>query len=483
MGLSSEVRKLQNKWQTNSGWPKRLEWLEISGIHGWEGQRIDFLFPIVAIVGENGAGKSTVIQSAASIYAQPSGEKQYYPSFFFPDTTWEKINEGSIRYSVREGDRSRTDILKKLARWRGYSKRPSRVVEYIDLSRVQPVGARLGYLRLANPQLKETAIQDLWTDEKVRRLSHLLGKKYESARMATTEIDGKRKIPVLNINGKSISGFHQGAGEITTAELLQSPFMKNSIILIDEIESSLHPRAQRRLIRELAEQCRLHDLQIILTTHSPYVLDELPPEARIQILNEPSGKTIVSGVSPEFAMTRMDEETHPECDLYVEDERAESLLREMLVVFAPEIVSRCQIIPYGTASVGYALGQMANGQRFPRPSCVFVDGDQEERAGCLALPGGDAPERVVFNGLMRINWGDLHARISRGFGETADACLKAMNSEAHHQWVTEAANELLVAGSVLWQAMAAVWARNSANPEDLRKISEAIQAELDRDRG
>jgi len=151
-------------------------------------------------------------------------------------------------------------------------------VEYIDLSRVQPVNARLGYFRLANPQLKESPIRDEWSPEKMRRLSHLLGKRYASARMAMTDLDAKRKIPVVQIGKNFVSGFHQGAGELTTAELLQFSFTQDSIILIGEIESSLHPRAQRRLVRELAEQCKLLDLQIIITTHFPYVLDELPPK-------------------------------------------------------------------------------------------------------------------------------------------------------------------------------------------------------------
>ena len=37
---------------------------------------------------------------------------------------------------------------------------------------------------------------------------------------------------------------HQGAGETTVAELLQADLPRNGIVLIDEIESSLHPRAQ-----------------------------------------------------------------------------------------------------------------------------------------------------------------------------------------------------------------------------------------------
>ncbi|PCC84080.1 AAA family ATPase, partial [Pseudomonas aeruginosa] len=60
MALSREARLLQNKWRTGTSWPKRLEWIELTGIRGWSGQRVDFGFPVVALVGENGSGKSTV---------------------------------------------------------------------------------------------------------------------------------------------------------------------------------------------------------------------------------------------------------------------------------------------------------------------------------------------------------------------------------------------------------------------------------------
>jgi hypothetical protein len=45
MALSSEMRRLQNKWITGTAWPKRLEWLELNGVRGWSGQRVDFVFP------------------------------------------------------------------------------------------------------------------------------------------------------------------------------------------------------------------------------------------------------------------------------------------------------------------------------------------------------------------------------------------------------------------------------------------------------
>jgi AAA domain len=195
--LSKEVRLLQNKWATGNSWPKRLEWLEISGIRGWTGQRVDFAFPIVALVGENGSGKSTVLQSAASAYRGPKGGKTRFASYFFPDTPWEKITNSSIRWSVREGATvSSGSVRKETTRWRGNPERRERNVEYIDLSRIQPVSARVGYSRLAKPKIKEKS-SVLFQPEKLARLSSIMGRSYGLARMSVTEYDAKRQVPVI----------------------------------------------------------------------------------------------------------------------------------------------------------------------------------------------------------------------------------------------------------------------------------------------
>jgi predicted ATP-dependent endonuclease of OLD family len=89
----------------------------------------------------------------------------------------------------------------------------------------------------------------------------------------------------LKTSGIENSGFHHGAGELTMEDFLQVELQSTSLVLIDEIETSLHPHVQRRLMRWLAERARQLDLQIIMTTHSPYILSELPPEARVYIMS------------------------------------------------------------------------------------------------------------------------------------------------------------------------------------------------------
>lgn len=459
MPLSNEMRRLETKWQTRNGWPKWLEWLEIHSIRGWEGQRINLDFPIVAIVGENGSGKSTVLQAAACVYQQAQGEgRTWFPSEFFPETAWDNLRDVRVNFGYKQGDVHAVESIRKPStRWLGQPERPERRVEYIDLSRLQPVGTRVGYARIAkNRHVEQRAMP--FTDQQVARLSQIMGRDYDSARMAYTDIDDNREVPVLTKAGVPYSGFHQGSGETTMAELLQTPLPQYGLILIDEIESSLHPRAQRRLMRDLAAAARDRECQIILSTHSPFILEELPLTARTYILETAGRKEIANGVSPQFAMTQMDDELHSEAELYVEDSRAAVWLSEMLSRHARELFVRCAIVPYGAANLGIALGQMAVANRFRRPTLVFLDGDQGTAQGCIPLPGGDAPERVVFGRLQREHWRHVWTKVSRDVATVADACERAMTLADHHEWVKAAANSMMCGSDTLWHALCSEWA-------------------------
>jgi predicted ATPase len=479
MPLSREMRLLESRWKSSQGWPKRLEWIEIDGVRGWVGERVEFRFPIVAIVGENGAGKSTVLQAIAASYDQEVG-RQYFASDFFPDTPWEQVRNAAIRTSIREGATSGSiprSLRKLTERWRGYDERKSRAVEYIDLRRIQPIAARTGYARMAKREVRETSFET-FNVETMERLSNILGRNYATGKFSITNVDETRTVPVLSKNGNSYSGFHGGAGETAIAELLkQLNVQKYSMLLIDEVETSLHPRTQRRLIRDIATLCRRFELQCVVTTHSPYILDELPPEGRIYLMDGENEKTIITGVSPAFAMTKMDDEVYPEADIYTEDERAATLVNEIVAASSQrDLIARYQTVPYGAANVGRSLGTMADEQRFPRPSIVFLDGDQPPSTGCYLLPGEDAPERVVFDALSTYGFTGVAARLSRSPSDVAESCGAAMLVSDHHEWIRFAADKLAVRGEVLWQNMCAEWATKCLPIEEANKIGEHILA-------
>lgn len=479
--MSREMQRLQAKWVSGNGWPQRLEWMEIGGIRGWAGQRIEFRFPIVAVVGENGSGKSTILQAAAASYKSPGSEKRMkFPADFFPDTPWDKIEGAYINYQVREGSSTHRDSVRKpTERWRRNTERRARRVHYIDLGRVQPLAGRFGYLGLAKPGIKEAKSEDI-DEETLKRFSRIMHADYSGGRFASTEVDTERYVPIVTKGGVVYSGFHKGAGELTCLELARRQFEKYSLVIIDEVESSLHPKMQRLLIRDLANLSRERDIQFIISTHSPIVLSEIPPEGRMLIIETDAGKSTIGGVSPQFALSRMDDENHPECDVFVEDENSAVWFREIMVATDRDALTRVQIVPFGKASVGLSLGTMVEEKRFPRPTIVFLDGDQTSAPGVHLLPGPDAPEVVVFEGLKEKNWAEIPARLGRSPSEVLDRLNRVMTMANHHEWIAAAADPLFVGASQLWQALCASWTKNCATEAQREAVADSVRTALPR---
>src|SRR5690606_1105058 len=115
--------------------------------------------------------------------------------------------------------------------------------------RIQPANTLIGYGRKAQEVISEGTETALSPTE-LAQLNRVLGRTYTHARI--DENDGKQ-VGVLTQAGVKFSNFHQGAGEDTVLDLvaLLNSIPNNSLVVIDEIEASLHPQAQRGLMTEI----------------------------------------------------------------------------------------------------------------------------------------------------------------------------------------------------------------------------------------
>lgn len=81
---------------------------------------------------------------------------------------------------------------------------------------------------------------------------------------------------------KAVPAHHASQGTLIALALLtvlHAP-ERRGLVLLDDFDQSLHPRAQMELVRMIKELLALDefkDIQIIATTHSPFVLDEVSP--------------------------------------------------------------------------------------------------------------------------------------------------------------------------------------------------------------
>jgi predicted ATPase len=467
-------------------WPKFLEAIALDGIRGWTGQAINFRFPIVAIVGENGTGKSTVLKAAACGYenereSNRGHDQTFFPSDFFLSTHWDRVENVTFTYSIRQGSMPSTHKIRKLTRrWR-LGNRPRRNVFYFDISRTLPLDASVGYARIARIAASEVSSNAIETNF-LERLAYILGRNYTQARFVTSDADKKREVGLLTREFGEMSQYHQGAGEDSTLDLFRSlqNLPDTSLLIIDEVEASLHPRAQRRLVQFLLWLSRTKRVQTIISTHSPYVLEELPTEARILLLRDSTGVSCIYGASPEFALSKLDEMLHPELSLFVEDRESVILLRELIgsETDGHEMISRLSIIPVGASNAVAMLGQLGGDNRLPFRSLAIVDGDTEAPVHCFTVPGRAAPERVVFEGLKAKQWQHLPERFGIGAGDLIGYLEDAMLDPDHHQWPKRVGDRLLRSKASVWETLCIEWVKSCATPSEKEQLINGIRNAL-----
>lgn len=381
--------KLTAAWDSarhgSAGWPQFLSGMQVEGLRGWRGELVEFRYPVVAIAGVNGAGKSTLLKAAATAYQAPlhGTAATYYPDDFFPVTPWEDVAGVSLSYNIRLGDQSKTVTVRKLThRWRGAPQRERRSTYFLDISRIQPANTQIGYGRTAQEVISRGTSEPL-TGAQVAQLSRTLGRTYQTARI---EREAGKQVGVMSQNGVEYSNFHQGAGEDSMLDLIAliSAVPNHSLIIIDEIEASLHPQAQRVLITEFLDLAHRKKLQILLSTHSPFILEQLPSVARMFIaVDRDANRKVLYGVSSDFALNLMDNERHEELDIYCEDHQAEYLIERILAAGTsdPTLLSRIRITPVGPANTVISLSTIASANKLPRPSICVVDAEQLEGDG------------------------------------------------------------------------------------------------------
>lgn len=484
----SEINEIRRQFAEGQ-WKKFIKSIKIANIHGWDGQEILFNYPVCAVVGENGIGKSTFLKAAACAYDN-MGMPSFYPSKMFVKTQWDQrsINGAFIEYVIQEGAKTRTTHWKKTNDW-GYTpkkNKPKRQVYFLDVSRTLPLDATAGYAKIAKQGTNENQENIVLNAESIQGLSYVLGRAYEAARFASTDIDPCKEIGILTNTFGEVSQFHQGAGEDATLDLfkLLQTIPDQALLIIDEVEASLHPAAQRRLIQYLLKLARTKKLQIILSTHSTHVLDEIPPEGRIMLMQLQNQKDILYGISTKFALSCIDDKLHPELYIFVEDEEAETIVNEIIKISdnSGQVLKRVAVKPIGSYSVVAIFAGLIEDNKLPYKGFTIVDGDKasECKNGCIALPGTEVPEKQIIKDLKAKNWNNLENRFGIGSGTLYKILEDAMLVPDHHDWTTYIGDHIKQSKSYVWSVLVEEWCKQCLGEEERLRIYNVITEKLNR---
>jgi predicted ATPase len=394
--LYSQTDKSNLEWFEKDTSKTTLMRFEIGDgeIRGLSDLKLQFRYPVTAISGKNGTGKSTVLACVACGYHNSrSGFKAlnrripYYrfSDFFIQSAEEEPIAFVSLGYQFLHDNWRKTREMRSgvglgwqmrrkfFGRWNNYASRVPRNVVFCGIERVVPHAEKSvsKSYRRAFQKAKEAGYEV----DVAATVGRILGRPYDEFYYKQ---HSKYRLPLVRVSKRSYSGFNMGAGENTLFEIFSTIYAcEGSLLLvIDEIELGLHEEAQIRFIEELKEICLKRHHQVVCTTHSPRILAALPPEGRIHL--ERMGNTIrvIPKISPEYAAGLLSGIKQSELKVYCEDDFA----HEVITLALPnELRSRVTVIPIGSAAAVVRVLAARFKEKSERASCGIIDGDQVQR--------------------------------------------------------------------------------------------------------
>jgi hypothetical protein len=113
---------------------------------------------------------------------------------------------------------------------------------------------------------------------------------------------------------------------------------ERSLVLIEEPETSLHLSAQQEFGHYLVDVCVNRKLQIMLTSHSEFILQALPSASRSYLDRRGASIQPVPGLTPMQARSLMADGRVKALNVLVEDETAKAILSAIVRRHEPRLL-------------------------------------------------------------------------------------------------------------------------------------------------
>lgn len=432
---------------------------------------------ITAIAGHNATGKSTILGilgnacELKSKYGTTITDKQFKTEFselFKGSKTFDKqkgdigficyqqpaTNEEltiSLRVTWQKWTKESTDNnrFRILPKWRDLSVSEKTTAKklpvpsfYLGLSRLYPLGEDTNEIieeRRFKKKLAESDIKWLLSNYK-----HILSIEDSISSISNYEIFSKRS---GGVNTENYDFLSNSSGQDNLMQImylllsfikLQTEYEKSAekwpggLLLIDELDATLHPAAQIRLTELIYSVCKQFKFQAVFTTHSLQILKYLSDLQTkntdinieyfttannvLEIRHNPSFKAMENDLMiSNFYLTS----TNRKINIYSEDEEARWMIKKMLGDYKDHY--RLLDIKLGGESL---MNLLYNDPEYFQNVLFILDGDKDlsktkykelpkKYCNVIFLPGSEGPEALIYHYL--INLPSTHEILSQNF--------------------------------------------------------------------
>lgn len=361
--------------------------IDIANLKGLNNCQFSFDKPLIAIMGVNGIGKSTIIHALACCFKPENerGIRNRFSAFFpkSPNAGW-KNSRFKLECDTVDDDGNilRNQVIeygKATDRWTPrYERQLKKNTYYIGVSSCCPA---IELFKGSSVLFNTSERTDKISKKIIDKASYILNKDYD----CLTENKNER-INYLGVRTKTnlkYTSLSMGAGEQRLFVILTQLYEATaySLVLIDEIDLLLHSEALKRLIEIISKMADEKHLQVVFTTHS-LVMADLRDCVSIKYLDRVSNQIKVYNGLTTLAWKDMAGVVTKPIRIFVEDDFAKAIVRSE--VRDLQMLHKVHISTFGTATNAFILAasMVIQGENIDN-TLIIIDGDryrlEEER--------------------------------------------------------------------------------------------------------
>lgn len=372
-------------------------------------KEMEFPFPekkgVYVLTGANGSGKTSLLVALCRL-----GDKMAFSHFKVNTSKSGSIKidtykDASITYCI---DTKEVKYQRKGTRWVPSPRTNSNLIAEFPFTNtlfVSTTGVRFFSQELFNinrPKLNPV------TPDMIKAMNDILGTtKFNDLKFITVknkrgrqqQLHRSNKLYVIKDTDNNIySEQNFSLGErllLNTLDLLQNIASK-TLLLIDEVELSLHPIAQIKFYDYLKYQANSKNLAIVISTHSSSLIKHAENRLFLE-KNDDGVVSIVENCYPSYILRSVSaiEDRCPDFIFFVEDEMAFEYLQSVVQKFLNDThrILDYKIIPAGTYDQVIRITQSFPALSFEKRRVqAFLDKDAKDSFNNLSAKGNNRTE-------------------------------------------------------------------------------------------
>ncbi|MCL5969785.1 MAG: AAA family ATPase [Betaproteobacteria bacterium] len=438
----------------------QLKKLHIEKFRALNNVEVEFGDFITVVCGKNGTSKSSILGIAAQIFSfekdYASGQdisfrqiaggtfKSQYSEHFRISNKFDQPGSMIVNIALHDGYTNQAATAKLELMKRGKSPRPvvrnnsavkkgdnasrnfTHPVIFLSLKRLYPIADR-------DYQVIDFDYLNYHEQEFIGLTNELLNRQSSLA----TGTEGTISSAVAhgdNYDQESVSAGEDNAGQIILALMsfrkLKEEYAayKGGLLLIDEADAGLFPTAQINLLKILDRECNNLNLQVVMTSHSPTLIEYAHGQSQqyrrkyktiylsntfgcVQVMQDWSWTQISADINTTTVAAGADDRL-PKINVYFEDREAADFYAALMN--RQPVKKFTAPLPNITLGCSNYLQLIDKGvSEFSERSIICLDSDTAQQVGrkkpktVVLLPGSLPPDQLIFEHLYNLPANDL----------------------------------------------------------------------------